>query len=95
MSAAAESAVPAALQWAQRDDYHIATTCGRYTVSRVTVSVLSVVHYIAWRRQPKLREIDSVRLPIAAGDEERIAARRQMQQRCAEDFANNSGSQAA
>jgi hypothetical protein len=72
--------------------YHIETTCGRYTVSRVTVSARGVVHYVAWRttrdankRIVKRVELDSATIPLEHTAEQRIEARRKMQQRCAED----------
>jgi len=69
----------ATLEWLKTDDYHIASKCGGYAVSRVTATPF--VHYIAWRRAP-LRELRSVTLPIAANDTERRAATKAMQQVC-------------
>lgn len=95
MSATAEQ-VPAAqkaaaLEWLEPGvpAYHIETKCGRYSVSRVTVSARGVVHYIAWRLKPKRQEIASVQVPLDASDEQRREARRAMQQRCAEDFSSD------
>jgi hypothetical protein len=67
--------------------YHVETKCGRYSVSRVTVSARRVVHYIAWRLKPKRTEIDSVAIPLEHTAEQRVAAREAMKQRCAEDAA--------
>jgi hypothetical protein len=73
--------------------YHIETKCGRYTVSRVTVSARGVVHYIAWRltrnvenRIVKRVELGSAQLPLEHTAEQRTEARLRMQQRCLEDF---------
>jgi hypothetical protein len=87
MSATAEQVSAAPLEWLEPGipAYHIETKCGRYSVSRVTVSAHGVVHYIAWCLKPKRTELASVAAPIGAADDERIKARRQMQQRCAED----------
>ena len=85
MSATADSPnSTATLEWHKPDACHLASTCGRYTVSRVTVT--PHVHYIAWLRQP-LRELESVKLPAAATDDERKAAIARLQQRCADDAA--------
>jgi hypothetical protein len=66
---------PTRLEWFEPGipAYHIETKCGRYTVSRVTVSARNVVHYIAWRvsrgtdkRIVKRREIGSTQIPLNA-----------------------------
>lgn len=88
MSAAAEQVEPA-LEWLEPGipAYYIETKCGRYTVSRVTVSARGCVFYIAWRLKPKRAELASVAVPLDATDEQRKQARRQMQQRCVDDAA--------
>ena len=83
-SATPARAENAPLEWTRHDAYHLASICGGYTVSRVTVT--PHVYFIAWRRQP-LRELESVKLPAAATDDERKAAIARLQQRCADDAA--------
>lgn len=72
--------------------YHIESKCGRYTVSRVTVSSHNAVHYIAWRVKRDADkhivgrwEIGSTQIPLKHTKEQRIEARERMQQRCADD----------
>jgi len=69
------------LEWAKVDDYHIASTCGRYTVSRVNTG--AHVHYIAWRRQPPL-ELGEVCLLSDCTHDERVDAIKRMRQACAD-----------
>lgn len=89
MSAVVEQVPAVALEWIEPGvpAYHVETKCGRYSVSRVTVSARGVVHFIAWRLKPKRQEIDSLPVPLNATDEQRREARRRMQQRCADDAA--------
>lgn len=90
MTAAAE------LEWFEPGipAYHIESKCGRYTVSRMTVSARHTVYYIAWRvkRNDKNKivartELASAPIPLNATNEQRAAARDAMKRRCAEDFA--------
>lgn len=87
MSATAQQQSVTPLEWIEPGipAYHIETKCGRYSVSRVTVSARGVVHYIAWRLKPKRAEIDSVAIPLEHTAEQRVNAREAMKQRCADD----------
>lgn len=96
MSAALGSQKLTALEWFEPGvpAYHIESKCGRYTVSRVTVSSRGVMHYIAWRvtrdvdrRIDSRRELASVQVPLQHTREQREAAREAMKQRCEEDAA--------
>ena len=70
--------------WRKRDDYHIRSLDGRYSVSRVRVS--PETWYIAWRWKPKpVTEIASVRLEAHCTNAERSAAIKAMQAHCEAD----------
>jgi len=79
-----------ALEWLEPGvpAYYVETKCGRYSVSRITVSKHNAVHYIAWRLKPKRAELASTQVPLDATNEQRKEARRKMQQRCAEDSSD-------
>ena len=78
----------AELQWIKPDDYHIRTTCGRYSVSRVTTA--DHLHYIAWRLgtddQPST-ELTFTTVKRDATDDERKAAIKRVQQACSQHHA--------
>ena len=72
------------LQWVKPDDYHIRSECGRFSVSRMTVSPFGI-WYVAWRRSlvdGRATELGATRVPITAPDAERQNAIREMQQLC-------------
>ena len=66
------------LQWRKPDEYHIVTTCGRFSVCRITVDKAPL--YIAFRRP--YQELACRRLLPDASDVERGAAIKDMQAVC-------------
>lgn len=73
------------LRWLKPDEYHIRTTCGRFTVCRLTCSPFAL-WYVAWQRDvlepERATEIGATRVPITAPEHERQRAIREMQQLC-------------
>lgn len=72
------------LHWRKPDDYHIRSTCGRFSVARL--SVCGTIWYVAFRlpfgeSQPST-EIGATKLSAGATDAERQVAIREMQQVC-------------
>lgn len=71
------------LHWLKPDDYHIASKCGRFTVTRLTVT--PSVWYVAFQRaafEGRATELGATRLPSTANDTEKQAAIREMQELC-------------
>jgi len=55
MNAQPDLLAPVGLTWSQVDDYHLASHCGRYTVSRAFSR--KVPTYQAWRRAKPVAEL--------------------------------------
>ena len=66
------------LKWVKPDEFHIATECGSYAVSRVNRG--AQVLYIAWRRP--YTELGHMALASIATEEEKVAAIRAMRLVC-------------
>jgi len=75
------------LRWVKPDDYHIASDCGRFTVTRLTVT--PHVWYVAFKRrfEASAVEIGATQLPATATDAERTAAIHEMQELCNSEAA--------
>lgn len=66
------------MEWRRASDHHLVSSCGRFTVARITVDKAPI--YIAFRKP--YGELASKRLTAGASDAERAAAFKEMQAVC-------------